>query len=296
MFGYTMRIGIDSYSFHRSLGEIRPGELKPMFYFPRGSLDVLAQAQKLGVDGISLETCYLGKPDEFNIEALRQAAGSIEIVLAWGHPHGLAFGTDGAALDNLLQWIELAPRLGCRLVRIVAASPRFRGLEPINIQIERTLLPLKKACAHARTYNVELAIENHGDLNATELELLIESVADESLGICLDTVNLLRVGDDPETATDRLAPYIKMVHLKDCEPDPGVNQVMGPKSVRYGDGVVHLDAVLSVLERKSSLSFQLNGLVCVELGHLGSTQVDERELLADCVAWLKDRLKIKSEV
>ena len=98
--------------------------------------------------------------------------------------------------------------------------------------------------------------------------------------MCLDTANALRVGDDPLDAAVVLAPWVRMLHLKDCEAPDG--SATGPRSVPYGQGVVPLAAVLDAVRGTDPLT-------CVELGHLGPGVVDERALVADGVAWLRAR-------
>jgi sugar phosphate isomerase/epimerase len=280
-----LRLGIDSYSYHRLLGEPRPGEAPPPRPFEHGSLEVIAHAAALDVDGVSLETCFLPPRDELELRELLDAAGPLELVLAWGHRHGLEFGASPGALADLLDWLELAPALGCGLVRCVAASPGFRGRAPVAEQIERTVAPLAAAAARARELGLRLAVENHGDLRADELLELVERVGDEALGVCLDTANALRVGDDPLEAVEALTSRTLMVHLKDVEPiGPGIDPVAGPCSVPYGEGAIPVASVLATLE-----SSGFGGLVCVELGQLGP-DADELELVARSVAWLRDYL------
>jgi sugar phosphate isomerase/epimerase len=278
-----LRIGIDSYSYHRLFGEIRPGETKPDRIFRRGAHDVLGHAFALGVDGVSLETGFLEERDELDTAALRETAGALELVIAWGHRHGLAFGTSEEALRDLLAWLELAPRLRCGLVRCVAASPPFRGAEPVAHQIARTVRPLAAAAARARELGLRLAIENHGDLCAAEVLELVERVDDPALGVCFDTANALRVGDDPVEAARLLAPLTLMVHLKDVEALEHVTDpTAGPRSVPYGEGVVAVREVLEELQAARGLE----GLVCVELGQLGPDE-DEHALVEQGVAWLR---------
>jgi 3-oxoisoapionate decarboxylase len=260
-----LRIGIDSYSYHRLLGEVRPGEDPP----PRGFEldDVLAHALELGVDAVSLETCFLERP-------LVLANHGLELVLAWGHPHGLEFGASDAALDDLLGWLEAAPALSCRLVRCVAASPRFRDERD---RVARSVTPLRIAAARARELGLTLALENHGDLAAAEIAELLELV--EGLGVCFDTANAVRVGDDPLEAARLLAPWTKLVHLKDVEPpDARTDPIAGPRSVPYGEGVVPVRDVLDALAADT--------LVCVELGQL-APGADELELVEHSVEWLR---------
>jgi sugar phosphate isomerase/epimerase len=276
-----MRIGIDSYSYHRLLGEIRAGETEPRHAFPEGSLDAVAHARTLGVAGISLETCFLGPPEALDVGRLRAAAGSLELVLAWGHHHGLEFGGSAAALADLVDWLGVAQRLGCSLVRCVAASPRYRNGHIGRGRIERTAAALADATAAAREHGLRLALENHGDLTAAELLAMLEHVGDDALGVCLDTANALRVGDDALAAARLLHDRTLMVHLKDVEPlDRVADPVAGPCSVPYGEGVVPVREILAVLD-------DFAGLVCVELGQL-PPGADELELVESGVAWLRD--------
>ena len=209
----------------------------------------------------------------------------MELTLAWGHPHGLAFGADLAAAVDLREWIAVAPQLGIGLVRLVAASPRFRGAAPVSQQIAATLPPLRDACGLAQELGVMLAIENHADLTAEQLVELIDLVGSPVLGVCLDTANAVRVGDDPVEVARLFSPLIRQVHLKDVEGE-WTDPVTGPRSVCYGEGVVDLIGVLDILGRGG-----FGGLVCVELGHLGPGEVDERVLVGQGVAWLRERLR-----
>jgi len=250
-----LRIGIDSYSYHRLLGDVRPGEEAPARRFD--TRDVLERARELGVDAVSLETAFLDLP---------LPDTDLEVVLAWGHPHGLA--SEGG-LDDLLAWLDLAANMRCGLVRCVAGSPRLRS---------RPVEGLRVAVARARELGVTLALENHADLRAAEIVDLLDCV--EGLAVCFDTANALRVGDDPHDAALLLAPRTRMVHLKDVAADWN-DPVAGPRSVPYGEGVVAVRDVLGVYR-----AVDLDPLICVELGQL-APGADELELVEQCVAWLR---------
>jgi sugar phosphate isomerase/epimerase len=279
-----VRVGIDSYSYHRLLGESRRGEPPPPRLLADGGAAVLAEAHRLDVDGVSLETCYLGPPDRLRVRTLADAAEPLELAFAWGAPNGLEFGGSAAALDDLLGWIDAAGEAGVRTLRIVVAGPALRGREPVSIQIERTVGPLRQACAAAARRDVVLAVENHGDLTADQLAVLLDDVGVEELGVCFDTANALRVGDDAVEAVTMLASRIRMLHVKDVEAvTPATDPVAGPRSVRFGTGVVPLDAVLQIAERAG-----FDGLACVEVAQLGPGD-DEDVLVADGVAWLRNR-------
>jgi sugar phosphate isomerase/epimerase len=161
----------------------------------------------------------------------------------------------------------------------VLGGPRQRGMAATHA--ETAVDALASAAAHARGRGVRLAIENHGDITAAELFTLIQRVNDEHLGVCFDTANALRVGDDVEQAAKLLAADVLVVHLKDIE-DPAneSSTIAGPCSVPYGRGVVPLEPTLTALQDGG-----FDGLVCIEVGQLAPAE-DERVLVRSGLDWL----------
>jgi sugar phosphate isomerase/epimerase len=266
------RVGIDSYSYHRLLGEVRRGETPALHVFPRGSLDVVAEARRLELDFALLQTSFLGEPGEFSAAAFVAEAEGVALGLSWGAPEGLEFGESADALQSLVDWLGPAAQLGLPVMRIVAGGPAHRG-EPTEAVVDS----LREACAAARDHGLRLALENHGDLTAAQLERLLEEVGDD-LRICFDTANALRVGDDVAAVARRLAPAIEILHLKDCLgswDDP----VAGPVSVPLGEGVIPVDEVLDACP---------DALACIELGQL-SPSATERALVGTYVDYLRSR-------
>ena len=57
-----MKVGIDSYCYHRMFGEVYPDQQKP----PPRKLTLeqfIDRAKELGVDGVSLESCFIPRFD-----------------------------------------------------------------------------------------------------------------------------------------------------------------------------------------------------------------------------------------
>ena len=268
----SRRVGVDSYAYHRLLGETRSGESQPPHLFERGSLDVVVEARRLGLDFALLETSLLGDPDAFEPGVYLAEAGEVALGLSWGAPDGFAFGDRPAALDALVSWLPPAAALGLHVMRIVVGGPAHRGRDP-----RRVTAVLREACAAAGGHGLRLALENHGDLTAEQVEVLLDQVGD-GLAVCFDTANALRVGDDVAAAVRRLAPAIEIVHLKDCAgtwDDPAA----GPLSVPAGEGVIPMEAVLDACPR---------ALFAIELGQLGP-DADERLLVGQYVDYLRSR-------
>jgi sugar phosphate isomerase/epimerase len=265
-------VGVDSYSYHRLLGEVRSGETATADVFPRGSLDVVAEARAHELDFVLLQTRFLGDAREFAPEEYAAEADGLPMGLSWGAPDGLAFGDRPEALEDLVRWLQPAAELGLRVMRVVAGGPRHRGRAATEVADS-----LREACAAARDHGLRLALENHADLTAAQIEQLLDEVGDD-LRVCFDTANALRVGDDVAASAERLAPAIEILHLKDCLgswDDP----VAGPISVPLGEGVVSVDEVLAACP---------DALACIELGQL-APDAAERELVAACVDYVRSR-------
>jgi sugar phosphate isomerase/epimerase len=271
-----MRIGIDSYSYHRLLGEVRPGERDPGERID-GVEALIHEMLAAGAEVLSLETAFLA-PAELDAERMLAAAEGREITIAWGHPLGLHWGSRPDLLDELLAWIALAPRLGATIVRCVAAGPALASA-PTAERFAATSVALARAVAAARELGLTLALENHADIARNELCALLEAVP--GLAVCLDTANALRVGDDPVALARATASRVAVVHLKDVAAPAAAGSLVGPASVAHGEGVIDLDGVLDALRPAATMP------ICVELGHLGGGTVDERRLVRDGVAWLR---------
>jgi sugar phosphate isomerase/epimerase len=276
-----VRVGIDSYAYHRLLGEVRPGEEEPpRAPFPGGYEGVIAEAQRLGVDLLSLETNVLPPPAEVDVAALRERTSPAQLVLAHGHPQGLRFGRDAQQAADLQAWITGAADAGLPLVRMVLGGPFARLDEPSSGFLPRVLDALRPPVALAGERGVALALENHADLTLDEMEQVLDELDAPHLGVCFDTSNWVRVGDDPAEAARRLAGRVRVVHLKDhvARPDDGL---VGPRAAALGAGEVDLAGVLDPL-----LAAEPGLPVCVELGHLGPG-VDEVDMVERGVAWLR---------
>ena len=79
-----MKIGIDSYCFHRFFGEVYPQQLPP----PRRMTleNFLARAAKLGADGVSLESCFFPSLSSDYLRQVKRLLDDYEFdrVYAWG--------------------------------------------------------------------------------------------------------------------------------------------------------------------------------------------------------------------
>ena len=290
-----MRIGIDSYSYHRLYGEIRLGE-EPTGRtpWPLEPTPVLEHARSLGVDDVFLETCYLPEPEEITA-AMLAAAGPVRIGFSWGHPwpdgafHGLDGGRTPAAEDHLARWIDLCGELGHQVMRITLGSPASRGEEPAQDLVDRLIEPTRRAVDRAAAVGLALAVENHGDLTVADILQIIERVDRPNLGVTLDDLNLPRVGDDMLEGTRALAPHALLVQLKDHVATDDMTIAGGAVCTALGEGVAPLHELIAILDEAG-----FDGPVCVEVASLGpgTDSIDELAMIERSIGWLKQNVPL----
>jgi 3-oxoisoapionate decarboxylase len=279
-----MKVGIDSYCYHRFLGDVYP-EQQP----PADSLTmdrVIDRARELGCEGISLESCFFPSFDAGYLADVRARLDAYQFdrVYAWGHPDGLEAGRSLLARDDMIRHIGHAKAIGATVMRVVGSSFSFVR-DPHEPQLRIISGWLKEAVRVAASEGVSLAIENHIDYDADEILRLIEEVDSPFFGVTLDTANFLRVLDDPVAATEKLAPYVLATHIKDIEPVKGrsVRAWNYFACVAAGEGLVEIDAIVAILARagyRGLLAFEADMPAARWLGR-------EDEMVERSVAYLK---------
>ncbi|MGQ9617182.1 MAG: sugar phosphate isomerase/epimerase family protein [Spirochaetota bacterium] len=216
-----MKVGIDSYCYHRFFGEVYPQQPKPSKKITLE--EFLKRAKQLDVDGVSLESCFIPRFDHDYFSSIKGILDEYELdrVFAWGHPDGLEGGKNKKMYDEMIKCIEYASEIGAKVMRVVGSSLMFR-FEPHEPQIERLSKMFSDAVKVAQKYNIKLAVENHIDFNSDEMLRIIQNVNSPYLGINFDSGNFVRVLDDPVKAMKKLAKYVYATHIKDLKVQEGV--------------------------------------------------------------------------
>jgi len=278
-----MQIAIDSYCYHRLFGEwydglqTDPGRRMTVW-------DFLDRAQALGVQGVSLESCFVPFDQPGVLERLRDELDQrgLARVWAWGHPNGLRSGTDAAAAEDLRRHIAIAAQLGASVMRICAGGRRTRVADWAEHKAGLIHL-LRPLLVDAKHHGVVLAIENHIDLYAHELHDLLTSIDSPWLGVCFDTANNLRLFEHPLAVARLLAPWVRATHIKDVTTQRGDPRTFAFwPSVPVGEGLVEIPAILDVLR---SVGYQ--GLLAVEIDYLHPRYPDEEAALGQSLDQLR---------
>lgn len=214
-----MKIGIDSYCFHRFFGEVYPFQDPPERV--RTVDDFIDFAKGLDVDGVSLETCFLPSLEDSYLKELgaKLKQYKLDSVFAWGHPNGLERGLSPEAFREMKSLIPKTKLLGTDVMRITGSAFDWRH-ENHREHMDRLIPLYKEAVKIAEDHGVKLATENHIDYTADEMLEMIEKVGSKNFGINFDSGNFLRLLDDPVAGMEKLAPYVFSTHIKDLKMHP----------------------------------------------------------------------------
>jgi sugar phosphate isomerase/epimerase len=268
-----MLVGIDSYCFHRFFGEVYPQQPSPS---RRMTLeDFIVRAHELGVDGVSLESCFF---PGYSSEYLAQVKAILDQyrlarVYAWGHPDGLEGGRNQDAFRDMLASFERARAIGATVMRVVGSSLRFRK-EPHEPQIRQLTAMFREAIKPAEEYGIRMAVENHIDFTSDEMVELLDAVGSPYLGINFDTGNFLRLLDDPVKGMEKLASRVYATHIKDLKPQKGVaaDEWYFFSTTPVGDGLCNNERIVQMLANAG-----FPGILAVEIDFLHPDYHDDEE-------------------
>lgn len=278
-----MQIGVDTYSYHRFLGEVYPTQEAPQK--PISYQDVLKHVSGLGIDGISLETCFLGAEDENSLKRLKERIDqqNLEVVVAWGHPLGLQGGKSQEAVNDMVSHYQTCRLLGADVMRIVGSNRRLMT-EPKARQLERLIHVLKDPVKKAEDEGIQLAIENHLDFTAEDILELLANIGSKNLGVTYDTGNALRLGEHPVKAAEKLAKYAYATHIKDVAPVYGGDPAEWAffASVPLGKGIIDISKVIRTMK-----SAGYRGMFTIEIDYLNPAYSDEFGAIEESVQFLK---------
>jgi len=235
----SLRLGLDTYSFHRTLTAKDPRHRHDLLW----ALDRLGE---LGLDGLQIDPSHFSPDDEAMLKRLEALA----------RPRGLyvEFGAAGWDVPRLAACLRLTARFGGKAVRTFLGG-EGTSREEVARNVEFATPALRHAAGVADAYDVDIAVENHGDLTSLELKDFLDGVGHPRVGACLDTGNSLFLKEDPLDGARRLAPYVRSVHLKDWKVAYDSDGHMRWTESVPGEGHV---AVLEILRLLSRLRATLN--------------------------------------
>jgi len=206
------KTGIDSHS------------LYPLNLMPH---EVLQWAYKNGAEGVHFSILPESQRDELSIAYLHdlgQMARDMGLYIEWGGGKHIPFNIDDWSTDDLMpvnmKAAGEANAIGTRIIR--SCSDGMVRANPANpttgTLMKATVSELTRMIPMLRDNGVVLAIETNFEFTTHELLKIFkmcEVGPGDCLGICLDTMNLLTMLENPVQAAERILPWVVCTHIKD---------------------------------------------------------------------------------
>ena len=253
------RVGMDSYT------------LKPLGLSP---FEMLDWVKERGGEGMQFSEGWpegpWGGPEPGRLEALARRAQALGLYLEWGGAQHIPFHMDTWEPKDLLSVnraaVEQAVCAGAKVIR--SCSGGFMRWEAGNprteVLLEYTARALQELQPLFEEQGCVLAVETHFEFTTFELNRLFEAAGAEPggwLGVCLDTLNLLVLLEDPVAAVERILPWVVSTHVK----DGGLfllDECLLAFTAEAGKGLVDLEGILERLaqgNRRVNLSVEDHG-------------------------------------
>jgi 3-oxoisoapionate decarboxylase len=226
-----MRTGISTYTYTWAIGVPGSEPREPM-----SVLSLITKAARFKVDCVQLaDNMRLNWTDKR--EMIR--------ILEFGAKNKVQFEIGGRGLteENLHRHIEMADFFGSPIVRMVIDGNDYYP------ELDAVLSVIRNSRQELESKGIILAIENHDRLHAGTFKDIIEASGSSHVGICLDCVNSIGIGEDIQTVLDCLAPYTVNLHIKDfCV--RRVSHKMGfiIEGTPAGQGLLNLPRIIEKLE------------------------------------------------
>jgi len=234
------KVGIDNYG-------LFPLGLDPM--------ETLQWALDHGAEGVAfsgLDEVQRRKLDCKQLLRLKDFADDHGMYLEWGGgqhiPRNLSTWEKKDLFLHNRTAAEEANKLGVRIIRSCSGGLMRWNPESLPTQqlLDEMVVALTAQKQMLMEHDVVLAIETHFEFTTFELLRVFEACGakpGEWLGICLDTMNLLTMLEDPVMATERVLPWVVSTHIKDggiMATDNGFKSFTAP----LGKGIIDFDRIL----------------------------------------------------
>jgi 3-oxoisoapionate decarboxylase len=192
-----MLTGLSTYTYTWAFGV--PGSLPPK---PMDVQALLDKAAEQGMDCIQIADNYpLIEQKAAELSAIRDYAAGLGI--------GIEVGGRGLTEDNLDGYIDLAAFFSSPILRMVVDGQDYKP------DIETVIAVIRNALHELASKNIILALENHDRLHSSVFKSIIERINSKYVGICLDCVNSLGIGEGIDSVMKNLGPYTVNLHVKD---------------------------------------------------------------------------------
>ncbi len=259
---------------------------------------IVTRASELGFDGIELR----GLCGELHLPMAAELSGDADGVRKLLQDHNVELVCLGASptltsrdsselarqKSAIIEFIELAARLGCPNVRIfVGEVPRRDDRQMCLSRVAAALISLVPV---ATRNQVTLLIENGGDYcSSSDLWFLVDAVGHPAIQACWSQCHAMSLSERPTNSIPRLGGKIGLVHVCDADFD---EQGVLLDYQTPGQGQTEISRQIELLK-----GMMYNGYLMFEWPKLWVDALPAAEtVLPDVVSYLHGRLDNKHKI
>lgn len=230
-----MNFGLCSFSYRWSIG--RP------YYRPANPRSIESFLEKTA--GFGLKQAMLCNNTEWNtlsearLQSVREHSDALGIKLD--------VGVRETDVEAYYRAFDKAGILGASVIRFVYDMNRKKDPQEDAAELGKMLKCIDSILPAAESAGLTLAMENGPFLMHDDIIKIIKRYNSDHLGACVDSMNCVYAVYRPEEVFAALAPYAKMVHLKDFDIIPNKRGYV-INGVALGDGYTDWKKVISYLE------------------------------------------------
>ena len=215
-------------------------------------------SERLGCDSLFITDFgpLEGKHDDASLAEIRKYGADKGVSIELGSwsicPTAKRFKKDwGTAEEHLALGLRMSKAIGSKAFRVVLGGQEDRSSEGgIEARIADTVKVLKSQRSRAVDAGVKVAVENHaGDMQAWELQQLVESAGKDYVGVNFDSGNAAWTLEDPLASLETLAPHVLTTSLRDDMIWESANGIT-VQWTAMGEGCLDLPAFFDVFEKR----------------------------------------------
>jgi 3-oxoisoapionate decarboxylase len=159
------------------------------------------------------------------------------------------------------QEVKNAKEAGMQVLRTVCSGGRryenYHSMEAFQQLQKNALASLQLAEPILHKHTMKLAVENHKDWRAPELERMLKQLHSEWVGVTLDFGNSISLLEDPMEVIQTLAPYAFSTHVKDMGLEEYPDGFL-LSEVPLGKGILDLPRIIALCRKHNpNITFNL---------------------------------------
>jgi sugar phosphate isomerase/epimerase len=168
---------------------------------------------------------------------------------------------NGQDVSRFEQEVKNAREAGIQVLRTVCSSGRryesYYSMDAFQQLQKNALASLQLAEPILRNQKMKLAVENHKDWRAPELEGMLKQLNSEWIGVTLDFGNSISLLEDPMEVIKTLVPYVFSTHVKDMAVEEYADGFL-LSEVPLGTGILDLPTIIALCKKHNpNVTFSL---------------------------------------